>query len=140
MISTPSISSALFPVDTGRKLNVRKPFRRRPGRLLNVLCTFNFKSCVYGVIIFRTIKIDNSVLGQYLIVPFLWSNHYRTGLWVSVRRVHYHMNGQFQGIPILNLRLMDALHCHLSPFHGLHFLDLSYREDLIRVLLQRKEC
>ena len=30
-----------IPVDTGRKLNVHKTFRRRPGRLLNVLCTFN---------------------------------------------------------------------------------------------------
>ena len=29
------------PVDTGRKLNVHKTFQRRPGRLLNVLCTFN---------------------------------------------------------------------------------------------------
>ena len=28
-------------VDTGRKLNVHKTFRRRPGRLLNVLCTFD---------------------------------------------------------------------------------------------------
>ena len=32
---------AFYPVDTRRKLNVRKTFRRRPGRLLNVLCTFN---------------------------------------------------------------------------------------------------
>ena len=30
-----------FPTDTGRKLNVHKTFRRRPGRLLNVLCTLN---------------------------------------------------------------------------------------------------
>ena len=30
-----------FPVDTGRKLNVHKTFRRRPGRLLDVLFTFN---------------------------------------------------------------------------------------------------
>ena len=30
-------------VDTGRKLNVRKTFRRRPGCLLNVLCTFNVR-------------------------------------------------------------------------------------------------
>ena len=30
-----------FPVDTGRKLNIHKTFRRRPGRLLNVLCTSN---------------------------------------------------------------------------------------------------
>ena len=29
------------PVDTGRKLIVHKTFRRRPGRLLNVLYTFN---------------------------------------------------------------------------------------------------
>ena len=32
-----------FPVDTGRKLNVHKTFRRRPGRLLNVLCRFNLR-------------------------------------------------------------------------------------------------
>ena len=29
------------PVDTGHKLNVHKMFIRRPGHLLNVLCTFN---------------------------------------------------------------------------------------------------
>ena len=31
------------PVDTGQKLNVLKTFRRRPGPLLNVLCTFNLR-------------------------------------------------------------------------------------------------
>ena len=31
------------PVDTGRKLDVHKTFRRRPGRLLNVLCMFNLR-------------------------------------------------------------------------------------------------
>ena len=30
------------PLGTGRKLNVHKTFKRRPGRLLNVLCTLNF--------------------------------------------------------------------------------------------------
>ena len=30
-----------YPLDTGRKLNVYKTFKRRPGRLLKVLCTFN---------------------------------------------------------------------------------------------------
>ena len=29
------------PVDTRHKLNVCKTFKRFPGRLLNVLCTFN---------------------------------------------------------------------------------------------------
>ena len=33
-----------YPVDTGRKLNAHKTFRRRPARLLNVLCTFNLRS------------------------------------------------------------------------------------------------
>ena len=30
-------------MDTRRKLNVHKTFRRRPRRLLNVLCTFNLR-------------------------------------------------------------------------------------------------
>ena len=34
---------ANYPVDTGRKLNAHKTFRRRPGRRLNVLCTFNLR-------------------------------------------------------------------------------------------------
>ena len=36
------------PVDTGRKLNVHKTFRRRPGRLLNVLCTFSLRPVSTG--------------------------------------------------------------------------------------------
>ena len=35
------LMSVNYPVDTGRELNVHKAFRRRPGSLLNVLCTFN---------------------------------------------------------------------------------------------------
>ena len=37
------------PVDTGHKLNVHKTFRRRPGRLLNILMYVQFTPCVYGV-------------------------------------------------------------------------------------------
>lgn len=33
----------LLPVDTGRKFNVRKTFRRGPGCLQNVLCKFNLR-------------------------------------------------------------------------------------------------
>ena len=36
------------PVDTGRKLNLHKTFRRRPGRPLNVLCTFNLRPVSIG--------------------------------------------------------------------------------------------
>ena len=37
-----------FPVDTGRRLNVDKTFRRRPERLLNVLCTFSLRPVSTG--------------------------------------------------------------------------------------------
>ena len=40
----------VIPVDTGRKLNVHKTFRRRPGRLLNVLCTFNLRPVFTGIL------------------------------------------------------------------------------------------
>ena len=36
------------PLHKGRKLNVHKTFRRRHGRLLNVLCTFNLRSVSMG--------------------------------------------------------------------------------------------
>ena len=41
-------SKQIYPVDTGRKLNVYKTFRRRPGRLLNILCTFNLRPVSTG--------------------------------------------------------------------------------------------
>ena len=37
------ISTCSNPVDTGRKFNVHKTFRRRSGRFLNVLRTFNLR-------------------------------------------------------------------------------------------------
>ena len=37
-----------YPIDTGSKMNVHKTFRRRPGRLLNVLCTFNLRPASTG--------------------------------------------------------------------------------------------
>ena len=37
-----------YLVDTGRKLNVHKTFRRRPGRLQNVLSTFNLRPVSTG--------------------------------------------------------------------------------------------
>ena len=39
-----------IPVDTGRKLNVHETFRRRPGRLLNVLCMFNLRPVSTGTV------------------------------------------------------------------------------------------
>ena len=42
------LSKNTSPVDTVRKLNVHKTFRRRTGRLLNVLCTFNLRPMSTG--------------------------------------------------------------------------------------------
>ena len=47
--STKQATDITSPVDTGRKLNIHKTLRRRPGRLLNVLMYVQFTSCVYGV-------------------------------------------------------------------------------------------
>ena len=42
--------SKLVPlIDTGRKLNVHRTFRKRPGRLLNVLCTFSLRPVSTGI-------------------------------------------------------------------------------------------
>ena len=43
------ICAIYCPVDTGRTLNVRKTFRIRPGRLLNVLCVFHLRPVSTGL-------------------------------------------------------------------------------------------
>ena len=50
-----------YPLDKGRKLNVRKTFRGRHGRLLNLLCTLNLRPVSRGILISfkRLIKIQN---------------------------------------------------------------------------------
>ena len=40
--------NVIKPADTGRNLNVRKTFRRRPGRVVNVLFTFNLRPVSMG--------------------------------------------------------------------------------------------
>ena len=62
-----------YPVDTGRKLNAHKTFRRRPGGLLIVLCTFNLRcvstgqtSSVTGTNISQPIQKLHRALSQYL--------------------------------------------------------------------------
>ena len=48
--------NATATVDTGRKLNVHDTFRRRPGGLLNVLCTFNLRPVSAGAVFLFTSK------------------------------------------------------------------------------------
>ena len=67
-----------YPVDTGRKLNVHKTFRRRPGRLLYVLCMFNLRPASRGsrhdharIRVLVNIFKDPQVRNMYFVVYFL---------------------------------------------------------------------
>ena len=71
-----------FPVDTGRKLNVQKTFRRRPGRLLNGFCTFNLLPVSTGLVALIWKRLDyeiNEMLFLYLnnLKVYLLHNHKR---------------------------------------------------------------
>ena len=49
LLETFTNDSSLISLDTGRKFNVNKTFRRRPGRLLNVFSTFNLRPVSAGM-------------------------------------------------------------------------------------------
>ena len=53
---------SVFLVDKGRKLNVNKTFRRHPGRLLNILCTFSLRPVCTGTV-FSTEIINVANIG-----------------------------------------------------------------------------
>ena len=50
------------PVDTERKFNVHKTFRKRPGRLLNVLCAFNLRPVSAGAFMSGEIRCPTGPL------------------------------------------------------------------------------
>ena len=63
--SSLDITRLKYPVDTGCKLNVPKTFRRRPGRLRNVLCTFNLRPMSTGLLeggVFSDFSINGAPL------------------------------------------------------------------------------
>ena len=55
-----------IPVDTGSKLNVHKTFRRRPERLLNILCKFNLRPVSTGI----RLSLICSCINQYDVKVF----------------------------------------------------------------------
>ena len=48
--SSTLIDLQIIPLGIGSKLNIHKTFRRRPGRLLNVVCTFNLRPVSRGIV------------------------------------------------------------------------------------------
>ena len=63
--------SYINPVDTGRKLNINKTFRRRAGLLLNVLCTFNLRPVLRG-----KLKITCSISFTVTTNEIFYNNNY----------------------------------------------------------------
>ena len=61
-MKTQFIKTVHVPIDTGRKINLHKTFRRRPGHLLNVLCTFSLRPVSAGILTTEISKAitDNS--------------------------------------------------------------------------------
>ena len=62
-----------LPVDTGRKLNLHKTFKRRPGRHLNVLCTFNLRPVSTGS---STIKTKSYLRKVFAVIRGSWQDIY----------------------------------------------------------------
>ena len=49
-------SFCTISLDTGCKLNVHKTCRRLPGRVLNILCTFDLRHVSRGILVETTAK------------------------------------------------------------------------------------
>ena len=74
-----------FPTDIGIELDVHKTFRRRAGRLLNVLCTFNLRPVSTGFAFWKwakklmillkkfDIKIGKKILNQEIVIIFAFN-------------------------------------------------------------------
>ena len=63
----------MYPVGIGRKLNVRKTFRTRLGRLLNVLCTFSLRPVSTGYVEYTRCPVYSVYLSSWLVWPFSWT-------------------------------------------------------------------
>ena len=62
-----------------RKLNVHKTFRRRPGRVLNVLCTFNLLPVSTGYLCFLKINDDKCRNCEAYIFPLFYETVKNSG-------------------------------------------------------------
>ena len=62
-----------YPVDTGRKLDVHKTFRRRPAGLLNVLCTLSLRVVSTGYEVHtRPRMFETSIFLDHVIVSMIF--------------------------------------------------------------------
>ena len=55
------VNIIVIPLPTGLKLKGDKTFRRRPARLLNVLCTFNLRHVSWGIVSLREKSVQKKM-------------------------------------------------------------------------------
>ena len=65
------------PIDKVRKLNVHKAFRRRPGRLLNILCTFNLRPVSREKVLFESECSHSEIPARVELLPVLGGTIFR---------------------------------------------------------------
>ena len=122
-----------IPVDTERKLNAHKTFRRRPERLLNVLCTFNLLPVFTGLTVlfkgkdtlwnisFTVFYVDFTV---YLIINFQLICFSMLSLNISVKEIF--------GFQKLKISFSEILFQKKTPHASLVLLfQLRNREEVI---------
>ena len=75
---------ACFLVVTGRKLNAHKTFRRRPWRLLNLLCKFNLHPVFTGLNL-NCCNVYHNFIRKYLTQINLFLLIFMTGFFISLK-------------------------------------------------------
>ena len=100
------------PVETARKLNVHETLRRRPGRLLNVLCTFNLHPVSTGKVLQDTVNIKQLLI----VIPFLGYQSFlvRKRLQSSIR---HHLEYCSLRIVLQSKAWLSSLFCFKDIIH-----------------------
>ena len=104
-----------MPVHTGSNLNVHKSFRRRPGRLLNDLCTFNLRPCLQGRYPMCK-RLDSWVLCNSLCVFLLQKKLYYDKKYILARHTLTTLNRKCRMFPSLLCCVHSVLSVHLISF------------------------
>ena len=116
-------------MDTDRKLNIHKTFRRRPGRHLNVLCTFNLRPVSTGV--FLTITALKTFENSFIIhLENIIFQYYPVG----VNQVYYVQASLLQLVWRLTLSVRGCIPESISgESHMTLFMRLSIEPTYQRV-------
>ena len=129
----------MIPVDTGRKLNVYTMFRRHPGRLLNVLCTFNLLPVSAALLAFKlTVFTYGSVKNLVTTTSFNQFNSFKTirGGSCTYRDWHKKLNSSSDVISFALYRFVFQLHWFVS--FVLRISQCLFTRNLLAKLKEKK--